>query len=197
MRTLVHLSDLHFGRVDPAIIEPLIATINDLKPHLIAVSGDLTQRARNEEFKQAREFLDRLPAPQVVVPGNHDVPLHNVFARFATPFDKYRRWIGDDLEPVYEDDEMVVMGINTARRLTIKDGRINRRQITEMRERLCGYDDAMMKIIVTHHPFDLPAGADAGDLAGRARAAFEKPAACGPGLFLAGHLHPGHPGTPA
>ncbi|HEY9231987.1 MAG TPA: metallophosphoesterase family protein [Blastocatellia bacterium] len=197
MRTLVHLSDLHFGRVDPAIIEPLIATINDLKPHLIAVSGDLTQRARNEQFKQAREFLDRLPAPQVVVPGNHDVPLHNVFARFATPFDKYRRWIGDDLEPVYEDDEMVVMGINTARRLTIKDGRINRRQIAEMRERLCGYEDAMMKIIVTHHPFDLPAGADAGDRVGRARLALEMLAECGADMFLAGHLHLGHTGKTA
>src|SRR5438270_5236116 len=129
MRTLVHLSDLHFGRVDIAIVEPLIETIRGLNPDLVAVSGDLTQRARSAEFKQARAFLDALPSPQIVVPGNHDVPLHNVFARFVTPFEKYRRWVNDTLEPVYEDDEMIVMGINTARSLTIKDGRVNRTQI--------------------------------------------------------------------
>ena len=197
MRTLVHLSDLHFGRIDYAIVKPLIETIRGLKPHLVAVSGDLTQRARTEEFKEARAFLDALPSPQIVVPGNHDVPLHNVFARFASPFDKYRRWISDNLEPVYEDDEMVVMGINTARSLTIKDGRVNRRQIAQMRERLCRYDDAIMKIIVTHHPFDLPAGADAGDRVGRARLALEALAECGADMFLAGHLHLGHTGKTA
>ncbi|MFL6274375.1 MAG: metallophosphoesterase family protein [Blastocatellia bacterium] len=197
MRTLVHLSDLHFGRVDPAIIAPLIETINGIKPDLVAVSGDLTQRARSEQFQQARDFLDALPAPQVVVPGNHDMPLHNVFVRFAAPFEKYRRYIGDNLEPVYEDDEMVVMGINTARRLTIKDGRVNRRQIAEMRERLCRYSDAVMKIIVTHHPFDLPEGAAAGDRVGRALMALEALAECGADMFLAGHLHLGHTGKTA
>src|SRR6185369_12841939 len=100
MRTLAHLSDLHFGRVDSAILNPLVKTIQALKPDLVAVSGDLTQSARSEQFKEAREFLDALPSPQIVVPGNHDVPLHNVFARFATPFENYRRWISDNLEPV-------------------------------------------------------------------------------------------------
>ncbi|MEN3331556.1 MAG: hypothetical protein V7641_921 [Blastocatellia bacterium] len=197
MRTLVHLSDLHFGRIDYAIVKPLTETIHGLKPDLVAVSGDLTQRARSEEFKEARAFLDALPSPQIVVPGNHDVPLHNVFARFVTPFDKYRRWISDNLEPVYEDDEMVVMGINTARSLTIKDGRVNRNQIAQMRERLCRYDDAMMKITVTHHPFDLPAGADARDRVGRAQLALESLAECGADMFLAGHLHLGHTGKTA
>jgi 3',5'-cyclic AMP phosphodiesterase CpdA len=197
MRTLVHLSDLHFGRVDEAIIEPLIETVRGVNPDLLAVSGDLTQRARSEQFRQARAFLDRLPAPQIIVPGNHDVPMHNVLARFATPFEKYRRWISDDLEPVYEDDEMVVMGINTARSLTIKDGRINRRQIAEMRKRLCRYDAAVMKILVTHHPFDLPAGTGPGERVGRAKLALETLAECGADIFLAGHLHLGQTGKTA
>jgi 3',5'-cyclic AMP phosphodiesterase CpdA len=197
MRTLVHLSDLHFGRIDLAIIEPLIATIGGLKPDLVAISGDLTQRARSVEFEAARAFLDALPTPQVVVPGNHDVPLHNLFARFVSPFEKYRRWVSDNLEPVFEDDEMVVMGINTARSLTIKDGRVNRRQIAQMRERLCHYGDAMMKIIVTHHPFDLPEGAGAGDRVGRARLALETLAECGADMFFSGHLHLGSTGKTA
>lgn len=82
MRTLVHLSDIHFGRVDATIIEPLVALIAELKPDVVTISGDLTQRARSEQFQEARAFLDRLPNPQIVVPGNHDVPLYNVFARF-------------------------------------------------------------------------------------------------------------------
>jgi 3',5'-cyclic AMP phosphodiesterase CpdA len=197
MRTLVHLSDLHFGRIDAAIINPLIAMVREINPTLIAVSGDLTQRARAEQFKEARAFLDALPSPQIIVPGNHDVPLHNVFARFVTPFDNYRRWISDNLEPVFEDDEIVVMGINTARSLTIKDGRVNRSQIARMRERLCRYEDSVMKIIVTHHPFDLPAGADVSDRVGRAGLALETLAECGADMFLAGHLHLGHTGKTA
>src|SRR2546426_7446331 len=122
MRTIVHLSDIHFGSVNEAIIAPLIRTINDLRPDVVAVSGDLTQRARAHQFKEARAFLDRLPKPQIVVPGNHDVPLHNVAARFFQPLRKYRRYITDDLRPFYYDDEIAVMGVNTARSLTIKEG---------------------------------------------------------------------------
>lgn len=98
MRTIVHLSDLHFGRVDLTVVAALIETVTKIKPDLVAVSGDLTQRARSHQFKEARTFLDKLPTPQIVVPGNHDVPLHNVFARFLKPLTKYRRYITPDLK---------------------------------------------------------------------------------------------------
>jgi 3',5'-cyclic AMP phosphodiesterase CpdA len=111
MRTLVHLSDVHLGRVDAAIIEPLISLIADLKPDVVAVSGDLTQRARSQQFKEARAFLDRLPKPQIVVPGNHDVPLYNIFTRFLQPLDKYRQFITKDLNPFYVDEEVAVLGV--------------------------------------------------------------------------------------
>src|ERR1041384_7519831 len=157
MRTLVHLSDLHFGRLDERVVEPLLATISAMGPDAIAVSGDLTQRARSEQFKAARAFLDALPrVPLIVVPGNHDVPLYNVWARFAQPLDKYRRYIAADLEPFYADEEVAIIGINTARSLTIKDGRVNKRQVARIRERLCPSADEIVKIIVTHHPFELP-----------------------------------------
>ena len=91
MRVLLHLSDLHFGRTDAALMAPLTAFIDQLRPDVVVVSGDLTQRARTEQFIQARRFLDTLPTPQIIVPGNHDIPLHNVFSRFARPLDKYRR----------------------------------------------------------------------------------------------------------
>jgi 3',5'-cyclic AMP phosphodiesterase CpdA len=194
MRTLVHLSDLHFGRVDYSIIEPLVATITELKPDVVVVSGDLTQRARSRQFQEARAFLDRLPAPQIIVPGNHDVPLHNVFARFLQPLDKYKRYITDDLQPFYADEEVAILGINTARSLTIKDGRINEEQIAGIRERLCALDDKVIKIIVTHHPFDLPEGHDEAELVNRAELAMEALASCGADVLLAGHLHISHTG---
>lgn len=194
MRKLVHLSDLHFGRVDYSLVEPLIETIREAEPDVVVVSGDLTQRARSEQFKEAREFLDQLPSPQIIVPGNHDVPLHNVLARFLQPLDKYRRYITDDLFPFHADEEVAILGINTARSLTIKDGRINEEQIESIRQRLCPLADEVVKIIVTHHPFDLPEGHDEAELVNRAEIAMEALATCGADVLLAGHLHVSHTG---
>lgn len=164
MRTLVHLSDLHFGCVDDRIIAPLVEEVAHIRPDPVVVSGDLTQRARAGQSKAARLFLDKLPTPQIVVPGNHDVPLHNLFSRFMRPLDKYRRYITNDLQPVYRDDEMSVLGLNTARSLTIKGERLNKNQLAWAREHLCSCDGRLIKVIVTHHPFDLPAGLDERDL---------------------------------
>jgi 3',5'-cyclic AMP phosphodiesterase CpdA len=194
MRTLAHLSDLHFDRVDEAIVETVIKTVAALEPDVVVVSGDLTQRARSHQFEEAREFLDALPSPQIIVPGNHDVPLHNVFARFFQPLDKYKRYITDDLTPFYSDEEVAILGINTARSLTIKDGRVNEEQIAAIRDRLCPFGDEITKIIVTHHPFDLPEGHDERDLVNRAQMAMEAIAGCGADVLLAGHLHVSHTG---
>ena len=192
MRSLVHLSDIHFGRVNTHVIFPLIEAITRIKPDLVAVSGDLTQRARSHQSAEARAFLDRLPKPQIVVPGNHDVPLHNVFARFTQPLTKYRHHITNDLRPFYHDEEIAVLGVNTARSLTIKGGRVNKGQVAWMRERFDDLDPQVVRIVVTHHPFDLPEGHDERQLVGRARMAMETLASCGADLFLAGHLHVSH-----
>ncbi len=197
MRTLVHLSDLHFGRVDQKVIDPLINSVREINPQVVAVSGDLTQRARSHEFRAARAFLDSLPKPQIVVPGNHDVPLHNVFTRFLQPLEKYRHYVTDNLEPFYADDEIAVVGVNTARSLVFKGGRINEGQVARIRERLCPFRDEIVKVVVTHHPFDLPDGYHHRDLVGRARMAMTGLADCGADLFLAGHLHVSHTGHTA
>jgi len=194
MRTILHLSDLHFGRVNPSLIDPLISVARTLGPDVVAVSGDLTQRARSHQFQQARSFLDALPKPQIVVPGNHDIPLHNVFARFLEPLTKYRRYITEDLQPAYEDGEVMIVGVNTARSLVFKGGRINESQVGRLREKFCALGSGVVKVVVTHHPFDLPEGYDERDLVGRARMAMTGLAECGADLFLAGHLHVSHTG---
>jgi 3',5'-cyclic AMP phosphodiesterase CpdA len=194
MRTIVHLSDLHFGRVNPSLLDPLLTVVRDVAPDVVAISGDLTQRARSYQFQQARSFLDALPKPQIVVPGNHDIPLHNLFARFLEPLTKYKLYITDDLQPVYEDEEVVVVGVNTARSLVFKGGRINKSQVSRLREKFCSYGSRVVKVVVTHHPFDLPEGHDESHLVGRARMAMTGLAECGADLFLAGHLHISHTG---
>lgn len=197
MRKIVHLSDVHFGTADPAVVGWAIEKINDVRPDVVVVSGDLTQRARSREFQEARRFLDQLPKPQIVVPGNHDVPLYNVFDRFFRPLDKFRKYITDDLSPTYIDDEIAIVGVNTARSFTIKGGRINPEQIDQVRSKMCNLRNEVLKIVVTHHPFDLPEGSDEDDIVGRAEHAMPLIAECGGDVFLAGHLHVSHIETAA
>lgn len=197
MRTIIHLSDLHFGRIDPAILQPILAFIREAKPDLVAISGDLTQRARPAEFQAAREFLDAIPFPQIVVPGNHDVPLHNLFSRFVKKLDCYQHYISDDLAPFYSDDEIAVAGVNTARSFTWKNGRINREQLAVLREQFSGIGTQRTKIVVTHHPFDLPPGAEGQHVVGRSELAMETLAECGIDMLLAGHFHIAHVGHTA
>lgn len=191
MRTIVHLSDLHFGHIEERTLAPLRAAIEALEPHLIVVSGDLTQRARLSQFRQAREYLMTLPHPQLVVPGNHDVPLYNVFKRFLAPLHNFRKVMGDDLEPSFVDDEIAVVGVNTARSLVFKGGRINEDQVARVRALLCPLPETVTKILVTHHPFDVPEGShhDKDQIVGRAKMALEQLADCGADVLLSGHLH--------
>ena len=193
MRTVVHLSDLHFGCIDPLLPEPLVEAVVAIRPDLVAVSGDLTQRARPEEFEQARAFLDALPSPQIVVPGNHDVPLYNLYRRFFGGLRRFRRYISEDLEPTYADEEMAVIGLNSARSLAFKGGRINLRQVEQAHEWLSRFPPGVTRIIVTHHPFDLPPR-HGGHVIGRAQMAMRRLAGCGADLFLSGHLHLGYTG---
>jgi len=198
MRTVVHLSDLHFGRVDSRLLPPLVRLVTTIAPNLIAISGDLTQRARRGEFVQARTFLQRLPFARIVVPGNHDVPLYNMAARFLSPLARYQRYIAQDLEPVFEDDEMVVVGLNSTRpELFAGGGRLNAGQVGRAAARLGAAPPRLVKVVVTHHPFDLPRDHGEEDLIGRSRMAMEQLAPVGADLFLAGHLHVSHVGRTA
>lgn len=190
MKTIVHLSDIHFGKFDPTHIKPLLAAINKINPHLIIISGDLTQRARLREFQQARSFLAELKSPYLVIPGNHDIhPEYKPFARFMRPYSRYQRFISRDLEPTYVDDEVVVASINTVRASTIKNGRVNWSQIKKAWEFLAEHNSGRLKIIVTHHPFDLPRELPDMPLVGRAKTAVKAFSMAGVDMYLSGHLH--------
>jgi 3',5'-cyclic AMP phosphodiesterase CpdA len=194
MTTLVHISDLHFGAESPEIVESLLEDILSVEPSLVAVSGDLTQRARRKEFVAARRFLDRMPFPMLVVPGNHDIPLFDIVRRFARPLARFRRYIDEDVDPFFSTEGMAVLGMNTARSDTWKDGRVSAAQIDDLRLKLGPLPPHVVKVLVTHHPFLPPPGDPSPPLVGRAAEALEAAEACGVDLMLAGHLHRGYTG---
>ena len=186
MRTVVHLSDLHFGREDPAVIAPLADAVLALRPDVIAVSGDLTQRARASQFRSAKRFLERIGCAQVVVPGNHDVPLFNLLARFTRPLGGYLRHITTNLTPSYVDDEIFVIGANTTRSFTIKGGAIRRTHVEQIAHRLSESGDRLVKIVVAHHPFDISYGVSSR----RTRPiVVDRLVDAGADVLLTGHLH--------
>jgi 3',5'-cyclic AMP phosphodiesterase CpdA len=188
MRTVAHISDLHFGRTDAVLVRRLKAQLNELKPDLTIISGDLTQRARISEFADARAFLESIPKPQIAVPGNHDIELYNLYGRFIQRLQRYREYICADVEPHYSDPELTVVSLNTARSLTFKGGRVSAYQIERLKQTLVTATSGSVKILVGHHPLDLPASFEH-PLAGRARAALRALTDSGLDMILSGHLH--------
>ena len=155
MRTIVHLSDLHFGATDPVLVSAVIDEVRRQSPHVIAVSGDLTQRARRAQFRAARDFLSALPGQLVIVPGNHDVPLYNVFARFVAPLRGFRRHVGRETMQ-FIDDEVAIFGADTTRAFTVIDGGLTQHDVARLAQQLKTVPSSVVRVIVCHHPFDQP-----------------------------------------
>lgn len=191
MRTIAHISDLHFGSHEPAIARCLLDGIRGAKPDLVVLSGDLTQRARTSEFIQARHFLGRIGRPVLIVPGNHDIPLYNLFHRFLSPLEKYHRHIAPAAlaDDWYCDDELAVLGLNTARSLTWKSGRVSHNQMALIRRAFAAAPQVAWKILVTHHPVAAAHGEARIEVAGRAPLALRAVVDAGVHLLLSGHHH--------
>lgn len=193
MARLVHLSDLHFGAHDEQLVAAVERGINSLAPDLVVISGDFTQRARTDQFAEACRFLERLQKSghEVLgVPGNHDVPLYDVLRRFLSPLSRYRRFIDDSLCPFVELPGVAVLGINTARSLTFKDGRINHEQVEFIRQTFARTSSEAFRVLITHHPlFALKVGAQATPAIGRQELALDAVQDAGVDLLLAGHNH--------
>jgi 3',5'-cyclic AMP phosphodiesterase CpdA len=189
MRKVAHISDLHFGRNDPLATQALLDDIAEQQPDLVAVSGDLTQRAHHHEFAAAREFLDSIAAPVIAVPGNHDVPLYNFARRAFSPLKRFRHYISADLHPFFDDGELAVLGINTARSATLSNGRISHDQIRAIGSIFDQVASRRFRILITHHPLMPPPDAPNRDIVGRADPALLAIAAAGVELLLTGHYH--------
>lgn len=193
MARLIHLSDLHFGAHDPDLVDAVEERVRENAPDLVVISGDFTQRARIEQFQEACEFLERLREAGhdvLAVPGNHDVPLYDVLRRFLSPLTRYRRYIDDTLCPLQELPGATVLGINTARSLTFKDGRVSHEQVAFIRDTFERTDPGATRILVTHHPlFSMPVGEGSARAVGRSELALDAIGDAGVDVLLAGHNH--------
>ena len=189
MSVLLHLSDTHFGTEQPPVVEALVAMALELKPDLVVFSGDITQRARRKQFASARHFVDRLRAPALVLPGNHDIPLFNLWARVLHPYANYAREFGADLDPIWESPDMLVVGVKTTRRYRHKDGEVSAEQTARVVERLRRATPSQLRIVVTHQPVHVIGTHDESNVLRGAAAAVKAWAAAGADLVLGGHIH--------
>jgi 3',5'-cyclic AMP phosphodiesterase CpdA len=182
---IAHVSDLHFGAHVEARAESLLVDVWERKPDLVVVSGDLTQRARQAEFSDARRFLDRLPSPVLIVPGNHDLPLINLPKRMVRPHQSYEQLVAQDLEPVVALPNLIALGLDTMPRWRWKAGSVSRRQIERARHALRSGPPDAWRLLVTHHPV-LPA--ELSSLKGR-KPLVAAGAQSDVSVLLSGHTH--------
>lgn len=147
---IIHISDLHFGMHNPAIIEPFLEDVTLLKPDAIIISGDLTQRARSEQYQQLSEFLQRLPVPFLIVPGNHDIPLYNPISRFLYPFKNYKDYISPQLETSFNNNEVNILGVNSATPYKVKDGILSKKTLDRIKNHFSS-TSKQLNILFFHH----------------------------------------------
>lgn len=193
MQTIAHLSDLHFGREVPEVVEGLLVSLDKLQPDLVVISGDLTQRAKNSEFKKGVSFLQQLPFPYLIVPGNHDMAMYNLAERFLYPWNKWNRYISPDMYPTVRLPGMIAMGINTARRtgwhLDWSRGSINSEQTQIIEASLKGEKNSHLRLLVAHHPFWLPEKFERRHVIDGRDNALKILREAGVDIILSGHIH--------
>ncbi|HUF61385.1 MAG TPA: metallophosphoesterase [Verrucomicrobiales bacterium] len=162
MIRILHLSDPHFGAADPAVAARFLAEAGELSPDLTVLSGDLTMRARRSELAEARNFIEHLPRPRLVIPGNHDIPAFNqLFHRFFAPFKRYRGAISRDIEPVHSAPGLHVVSMNSSKAFgpypDWSVGRLSRGDLRRAGQRFSSAP-GVFRVLVLHHPLVAPAG---------------------------------------
>lgn len=190
--TLLQISDLHFG--PPYIVkigEAALRVSLKLRPDAVIVSGDLTQRAKREQFEAAKEFLSRLPdVPQLVIPGNHDVPLYRIYERIVNPHQLYREIISQDLNPVLKIKGAVIAGIDsTAPHSAISNGRIFKSQLDSCEQIFSDATGREIRIVVAHHHFAPAPDYLRDSIMPKAKRAMERFSDMKVEMILGGHLH--------
>jgi 3',5'-cyclic AMP phosphodiesterase CpdA len=200
LRRILHLSDLHFG---PPLVPSTVAGVFDLvertRPDLVVLAGGLTESARRWQFQQAQEFAASLEllAPVLAVPGDRDVPRGRFWERIFDPFGSFRRDFLPELEPVFHDDELFVVGLNSAHGFTSSHGRIGRASLRRAVERLqeVAQVDGLCRVAVVHHPLTVPASFHGQRPLRRARQTVRQLESCGVEVVLSGHVHHFHAGA--
>jgi 3',5'-cyclic AMP phosphodiesterase CpdA len=187
---LLQISDTHFGTEQPHVMKALLALAHAEKPDVLVLSGDITQRASADEFSRARNFCDDLAIPRMLsLPGNHDIPLFNIFARLLHPYAAYLHAFGPELEPQLQTSSLCVIGVKTTRRWRHKNGQISDEQIERVCAQLSRATPNQLRVVVVHQPVHVLNKSDEHDRLRGWEAAVRAWAAAGADVVMGGHIH--------
>jgi 3',5'-cyclic AMP phosphodiesterase CpdA len=190
MTLILQVSDPHFGTERPHVAEALVALAHELSPDLLVLSGDITQRARRAQFAAAAKFVERLAVPRVLaIPGNHDLPLFDLAARFVDPYARYRAAFGSELEPSFSAPDCLVIGVKTTRRYRHTDGEISEEQRHRVSVALRSASPSQLRIVVVHQPVAVPRESERHNVCHGSAAAVRDWGDAGADVILAGHIH--------
>lgn len=189
MSVLLQISDPHFGTEQPPVVEALAALARQQRPDLLVLSGDITQRARPAQFQAARSFMDRLGVPFLAIPGNHDIPLFDVWTRLRRPYARHIAAFGSELEPLHSSPDLLVVCVNTTRAWRYKDGEVSALQIDRVARTLAGASAGQLRVVVVHQPIAVTRAEDVKNRLRGHAAALQRWAAAGADLVMGGHIH--------
>lgn len=189
MSVLLQISDTHFGTEQPQVVEALVALSARQQPDLVVLSGDITQRARPAQFCAAKAFVERLGAPVLAIPGNHDIALFDLWARLTRPYARYAKVFGTELEPVHASQDWLVVGVNTIRPWRHKNGEVSAAQIDRVAKLLSTASPAQLRVVVVHQPLAVTEARDRTHLLRGHSDAVRAWAAAGADLLMGGHIH--------
>lgn len=187
---LLQISDPHFGTERPEVVAGLLRLAATLAPDVVLLSGDITQRATRAQFAAARAFARRLGrAPQLAIPGNHDIPLFDLRERCLRPYARFQAAFGAELEPAWQSPSLLLQTVNTTRAWRHKDGDVSRRQVERVAARAAAARPEQLRVVALHHPVAVWREQDRPDLLHGRAAALRRWAAAGVDLVLGGHIH--------
>jgi 3',5'-cyclic AMP phosphodiesterase CpdA len=190
MTLLLQVSDPHFGTERHAVVEALVRLAQQLRPDVLLLTGDITQRATVAQFARAHALVQRLHVPRrLALPGNHDIPLWNLALRLWRPYRRYSRFFGADLEPSLDTDDLLLLAVNTTRWWRHKDGQVSTAQIERVAQRLAQARPAQRRMVLVHQPLAVTRPEDHSNRLHGHEQALRRWGAAGVDLIVGGHIH--------
>lgn len=190
MTVLLQVSDPHFGTERPEVVAALERFAAELRPDVLLLTGDITQRATRAQFAAARAFVERLRVPALLaIPGNHDIPLFDLASRVLRPYARYARAFGRELEPCFDTPDVRVIGVNTTRWYRHQDGAVSARQVERVARLLAQARPAQWRIVLVHQPVAVTLPQDETNRLHGADTALARWGAAGADMIVGGHIH--------
>ncbi|WP_106640113.1 metallophosphoesterase family protein [Allosphingosinicella vermicomposti] len=192
MTRLFHVSDLHFGRADQDALDWFAGLVEAERPDAVICTGDLTMRARSAEFEAAARWLEALPVPVTVEPGNHDLPYFNPFERMFRPYRRFGR-VQKMIERPIDLDGVTVIPLRTTARAQLRHnwswGVVNEKSLRRAVEMASGSTAGHVKLVAAHHPLIDKTGVEGRAKTRRGLSALKALAEAGADAVLTGHVH--------